>query len=102
MSTYFIGFGISQGDFLNSEKETVSYSNRLLRCVTDDGVDDFNVGFSGFEVKMKSSDLARCLGVEEKDVDNALKSLYKKQVEFVYAPRKNELSIVGFRPVNNK
>ena len=45
MSTYFIGFGISQGDFLNSEKETVSYSNRLLRCVTDDGVDDFNVGF---------------------------------------------------------
>lgn len=101
MSTYLIGFGISQGDFLNDKKETVSYSNRVLRCATDNSQDNLNFGFSCFEVKVKTSALAKSLGISERDdaVDSALKNLYKKQIELVYAPVKNELTVIGIRPV---
>ncbi len=102
--TYLIGFGISQGEFLNDKKETISYSKRILRCVTDNAQDDLNFGFSGFEVKVKTSDIAKSLGIAEKDeaVDTALKGLYKKQIDLVYAPVKNELTVIGIRPVYNK
>ncbi|MCM1506183.1 MAG: hypothetical protein NC177_03470 [Ruminococcus flavefaciens] len=104
MATYLVGFGISQGEFLNNQKETVSYSNRLLRCVTDNAQDSLNFGFSGFEFKIKASDISKSLGVSDKDdaVDTALKNLYKKPIELIYAPVKNELTVIGIRPVYTK
>ena len=46
-------------------------------------------------------DLARMLNVQESDnaVDNALKALISKQVEFKRAPRNGEFVVTGFKAV---
>lgn len=105
MSTYLIGFERSKGEFPNDKTgELISYDNRLLKCVTDDGNNENNFGFSGFEVKMKMSDVANSLGVSENGnaVDTSLKNLSCKEIEIIYAPRKNVMTVVGFRPVLKK
>ncbi|MCM1315582.1 MAG: hypothetical protein NC205_06875 [Prevotella sp.] len=100
MSMYLIGYGINAGSFLNDNKESVDYNSRYIRCVSDDNNDSSkNFGFSGFEVKIKTADLSKSLGVSESAVDEVLKKLYKKQIDLVYMPTKNELKIIGIRPV---
>ena len=105
MSTYLVGFGRRKGEFANDKTgELISYDNRLLRCVTDDGKDKDNFGFMGFEVKMKMADVADSLGVSEngQSVDSSLNNLCRKEIELIYAPRNNVMTVVGFRPVLKK
>lgn len=100
MATYLIGFGVNAGSFLNDKNESVDYNSRYIRCVSDDTNDSSkNFGFSGFEVKIKTADLSKSLGVPESAVDEMLKKLYKKQIDLVYMPAKNELKIIGIRQV---
>lgn len=100
MAMYLIGFGINSGSFLNDKNESVDYNSRYIRCVSDDNNDSAkNFGFSGFEVKIKTSDLSKSLGCADSAVDEFLKKLYKKQIDLVYMPSKNELKIIGIRPV---
>ena len=100
MAMYLIGYGVNSGSFLNDKKESVDYDSRYIRCVSDDNNDSTkNFGFSGFEVKIKTADLAKSLGVSESAVDECLKKLYRKQIDLVYMPTKNELKIIGIRQV---
>lgn len=100
MATYFIGYGVNSGTFLNDKNDAVNYDSRYIRCVSDDNNDSSkNFGFSGFEVKIKTTDLAKSLGVSDSAVDEALKKLYKKQIDFVYMPARNELKIIGIRQI---
>lgn len=102
MSTYLIGVGLRKGEFTNEKTgELINYDNRLLRCVTDDGKDSNNLGFTGFEIKMKMTDIAHSLGVSENDsaVDTSLKNLFNKEIQLIYAPLNNVMTVVGFRPV---
>ena len=100
MITKLIGFEISKGSFTNEKTgEVIDYSNRTLLCITDVGEDSKHVGFAPFEEKkIKMSNLASWLHVQENDsaVDNALKALIGKPVEFARAPRNGELVVVGF------
>lgn len=101
MSTIFIGYEIRKGEFPNSKTgEVIPYDNRILRAITDDGADATNFGFSGFEEKIKTSELALWLGVSEKGdfVNERLKQLINKPVEFKRAPRNGEFVVVGFKP----
>ena len=105
MSTYLVGFERRIGEFPNDKTgELISYDNRLLRCVTNDGQNKDIFGFSAFEVKMKMSDIADSLGVSANGeaVDTSLKNLFRKEIEIVYAPRNNVMTVVGFRPVFTK
>lgn len=105
MSTYLVGFERKKGEFPNEKTgEIINYDNRLLKCITDDGANKDNFGFSGFEVKMKMVDVANSLGVSENgdSVDTSLKNLFRKEIEFIYAPRNNAMTVVGFRPVLKK
>lgn len=102
MPTILIGFEVRKGSFTNkSTGEMVEYNNRTLRAITDDGANKTNFGYSAFEEKVKLSELAEWLEVPEKDesVDNQLKQLINKPVEFKRAPRNNEFVVVGFKPV---
>ena len=102
MAMYLIGYGVNAGSFLNDNKESVDFNSRYIRCASDDNNDSSkNFGFSGFEVKIKTTDLAKSLGVSDSAVDEALKKLYKKQIDLVYMPVKNELKIIGIRQVFN-
>lgn len=100
MSTYFVGFEVKKGQFTNDNGGIVDYSNRLLNCITDDGQNDKNFGFTGFQVKLKMSEVAFSLGVPERDdaVDAALKNIFKKRIEFSYAPKNGTMMPVGFHP----
>lgn len=103
--TILIGFEIKVGSFPNKDTcELVEYSNRIIRCITDVGSDETHVGFAPFEEKIKRTDLARYLNITDNDtnVDNVLKTLINKPVEFQYAPRNGVLAVVGFKPVNSK
>ncbi|MDE6501506.1 MAG: hypothetical protein K2L10_05435 [Ruminococcus sp.] len=106
MSTYLVGFGVNKGEFPNEKTgDMISYSNRSLDCITDNGQNDKSYGFSCFHIKkIRMSDLACSLGVPERDdsVDTALKNMCKKEIELVYAPKNNTLEIVGVRPVFKK
>lgn len=100
--TILIGFEVSSGNFTNKTTgELVEYSNRIIKFITDTGADATHVGFDFFEEKIKMSDVALYLGIkaDELTVDTALHSLINKPVELSYAPRKGELSVVGFKAV---
>lgn len=100
MAIYLIGYGVNSGSFLNDKNESVDYDSRYIRCVSDDNNDsDKNFGFSGFELKIRTNDLAKSFGVSESAVDECLKKLYRKQIDLVYMPTKNELKIIGIRQV---
>lgn len=102
MSTILIGFERRVGSFTDkSTGEVVAYSNRILRAITDDGADNDNLGFSAFEEKLKMKDLAAYLNVKDDDisVDNVLKSLINKAVDFKRAPRDGTFQVVGFKAV---
>ena len=105
MSTYLVGFEVKKGTFTNDKTgELICYDNRLLRCVTDDGNNNDNFGFSGFEIKMKMSDIAESLGISAIDdtVNTSLKNLFRKRIDIVYAPRNNVMTVVAIRPVLSK
>lgn len=105
MSTYLVGFETKKGDFTNDKTgESIAYNNRLLNCVTDDGQNANSFGFSCFQVKLKLAEVANSFGVPERDdaVDSALKNVFKKEIEFINAPKNGALAVVGFRPVFKK
>lgn len=105
MSTYLVGYETKKGSFANDKTgELIAYNNRLLNFVTDDGQTAGNFGFSGFQVKFKLAEVADSLGVPERDesVDTALKSVCKKEIELINAPKNGTLTVVGFRPVFKK
>ncbi len=105
MSIYLVGYEPKKGEFPNEKTgEIISYNNRLLNCVTDDGQKPEDFGYSCFQVKLKMADVAYSLGVPEKDeaVDSALKSVFKKEIEFINAPKNGSLAIVGLRSVFKK
>lgn len=100
MSTIFIGFEIREGTFPNEKTgEMISYSNRMLRAITNDGADSSTFGYAAFEEKVKASDLAKWLNVANGNVDNTLKNLINKEVEFKRAPKNGEFVVVGFSAV---
>ena len=105
MSTYLIGYEIKKGSFANSQTgDIIDYNNRLLKCKTNDGNDSNNFGYSGFEIKMKMSEVADSLGVADNDmaVNSALSKFLDKEIEFRYAPKNNVMAVAGFRPVFKK
>lgn len=105
MSTYLVGFERRKGEFANEKTgELIGYDNRMLRFITDDGHNKDNFGFAGFELKMKMSDIAESLGVPAtgEAVDTSLKNLFRKEVDIIYAPRNNVMTVVGIRPVLSK
>lgn len=100
MATYLVGYEVKKGQFPNDNGGFVDYNNRLLNCVTDDGHSATSTGFSGFQVKLKMSEVAYSLGVPERDesVDSALEKTFRKKIDFIYAPKNGKLEIVGFKP----
>lgn len=103
--TILVGFERNVGIFTDKKTgEVINYSNREIRCITDVGSDDRNIGYTFLAEKFQMSALSVWLNVREDDnsVDAALKSLIHKPVEIVYAPRNGEMKAVAFKPVEKK
>lgn len=103
MKVIFIGFTQSIGTFKDKNTgESVQYSNRSLRFITDSGAVGDNVGFTQFTAdKMKLAQLAEILKVPktDEDVNFALTSLLSKEVNCQFAPVNNEMKLTWFSKV---
>lgn len=103
--TILVGFERNVGSFTDKKTgEVIKYSNREVRCITDIGADDRNIGYTFISEKFQMSALSVWLNVREDDnsVDNALKSLIHKPVEIAYAPRNGEMKPVSFKAVEKR
>ncbi len=100
-----IGFEAQSGDFVSKESgEVIDWSNRLLRCVTDENLGDREFGLKIIEQKLKTSYVIKSLGLNpncsEQMVDNALKNILNRCITWnlgvVKENSKDKYAIVGF------
>ena len=93
-----IGYEIKSGTFPNEKTgELISYNNRVLRFITNDGETKDNIGYAPFEVKFKMADLAKSLGVGEGDgfVNDCLSTNLHKEFEIHWRPVNGSMTCVG-------
>ena len=99
-----VGFNSMSGQ-LTSEKtgQFIDWSNRTLRCLTDDNLTSGDFGFAVLEQKLKKSEVCKSLGLNsnstDKAVDDALCKLFNAQIEFVAGRVGKEIKINGFKVV---
>ena len=96
-----IGFEAQSGDFVSKESgEVIAWSNRLLRCVTDENLGNREYGFKIVEQKLKTSLVIKSLGLNENSseqmVDDSLKNLLHRNIIFKIGLVKDKYEIVGF------
>lgn len=100
-----IGFESQNGDFVSKDTgEVIEWSNRLLRCVTDENLGDREYGLKIIQQKLKTISVIKSLGLNENSselaVDNALKSILNRcilwKIGIVKDNSKEKYDIVGF------
>lgn len=100
-----IGFESQNGDFVSKDTgEVIEWSNRLLRCVTDENLGDREYGLKIIQQKLKTTSVIKSLGLNENSselaVDNALKSILNRcilwKIGIVKDNSKEKYDIVGF------
>ena len=96
-----IGFEAQSGDFVSKESgEVIAWSNRLLRCVTDENLGNREYGLKIVEQKLKTTLVIKSLGLNEnsseENVDNALRNLLNRNIIFKIGLVKDKYEIVGF------
>lgn len=101
-----VGFNAAFGNFVpegSTNGESIAWSNRVLRCVTDENLLDGDFGFAIVEQKFKKSEVCRSLGLDrnasEDAVNQALYKLLNTKIEFVAGRVGKEVKINGFKVV---
>lgn len=86
-----------------STGQVIDWSNRTLRCVTDDNLNKGDFGYAVLEQKFKKSEVCKSLGLSEeateKSVDDALCKLMNAKIEFLVGRVGKEFKINGFKVV---
>lgn len=99
-----IGFESQSGTFTaEATGEVINWSNRLLRCVTDESLGKRERGLKIFEQKLKTDFVIESLGINpnssEDMIDNALANLLNKCIVFKTGIVKGKLEVNGFQVV---
>lgn len=101
-----VGFNAAFGDFVpdgSTTGEVVSWSNRTLRCVTDEDLKDGDFELAVIEQKLKKSDVRRSLGLSssasEEAVNQALCKILNADITFTAGRVGKEIKINGFKVV---
>lgn len=96
MSKQFIGVGVSRGTMDGDNGRKIDYDNRLIRCITDEGLSDDDYGFMAMkEIKIKTSVLCQSFKCIPKDLDTYLQSALGQEVEFKYGVIKGVEVVTG-------
>ncbi len=100
-----IGFESQSGNFTaENTGEVINWSNRLLRCVTDENLGQRERGLKIFEQKLKTDFVVSSLGINpsssEDMIDNALAELIDKNISFTTGIVKGKLEVNGFVVLN--
>ena len=99
-----IGFESQSGQFTSeSTGEVINWSNRLLRCVTDESLGQRERGLKIFEQKLKTDFVVESLGINpnasEDMIDNALANLLNTFIVFKTGIVKGKLEVNGFQVI---
>lgn len=98
MSIQFIGVGVSKGTMDGDNGKKFDYDNRLIRCITNEGMNSDDYGFMAMkEVKIKTSVLCQSIGCMPKDLDTYLQSALGQEVEFKYGVIKGVSVVTGLK-----
>lgn len=98
MSIQFIGFGISKGTFDTDRGEKREYDNRLLRCITNDGLKIGDKGFMAVdEMKVKTEVLATSFNCKIGEVDLYLESALGQECEIQWGVLSGKPCITGLK-----
>ncbi len=83
--------------------EVIDWSNRTLRCVSDESTEDGYYGLAFVSCKLKKVQVCRSLGISEKSseaaVDEALCRILNSEIQFTLGIVKNDYEINGFRVI---
>lgn len=97
----FIGFESQSGEFASQQTgELIKWSNRLLRCVTDENLNENEKGLKIVEQKLKTSLVIKSLGLKsdssESAVDFELAKKLNSKILFNIGLVKDKYEIIGF------
>ena len=103
--TILVGFQAQFGTFTSDTTgELVNWSNRLIRCVSDESLENDEFGLKIVEQKLKKSQVCKSLGISEDSsedvVNKALCSILNAEISFTLGIVKKEYEIVGFTILN--
>ncbi len=99
-----VGFNSMHGQLKSDTTgEVINWSNRTLRCITDDDLKDGDFGYAVIEQKLKKSEVCASLKLDknstDKAVDDALCKLFNSKIEFTAGRVGKEIKINGFKVV---
>lgn len=99
----FVGFQSQYGQFKTDTGELVDWSNRLLRCVSDENLEKGEYGLKIVEQKLKKTQVCKSLGLSENTseevVDEELQDCLNCAITFSLGLVKGKFEVTGFKIV---
>lgn len=97
----FIGFEAQYGDFTSKDTgEVINWSNRLLRCVTDENLNANERGLKIVEQKLKTTLVVSSLSLKpdssEEAVNRELEKFLNRYIKFDIGLVRGKYEIIGF------
>lgn len=98
-----IGFQSQYGQFKSDSGELVDWSNRLLRCVSDEDLEKGEYGLKISEQKLKKAQVCKSLclseNLSEDAVDEELNEWLNCEITFTLGLVKGKFEVNGFKIV---
>ncbi len=99
-----IGFQSQHGQFTSDTTgEVIDWSNRLLRCISDENIEEGEFGLKIVEQKLKKVYVCRSLGISEKSsetvVDEALCRILNSEISMTMGLSKGKFEVNGFKVI---
>lgn len=101
-----IGFQAQSGSFTSETTgEVINWSNRLLRCVSDENIEKGEFGLKVVEQKLKTVHVCNSLGISitstEDEVNTALKRVLNSDIVMTMGLVRGKFDINGFKVVKS-
>lgn len=102
--TILIGFYPQCGAITTETGEVRPWSNRYLRCITDENMEKGEHGLKIAEQKLKTVQVCKSLGISENssedEVDKALDSILNSEISMIVGLVKGKFEVIRFKVVN--
>lgn len=96
-----VGFNSNNGVMKLDNGDSIPWSNRTFRCITDEGLTEKDFGLAVVEQKFKKSEVCASLGISANSSDDYVDEILKKrlncEVELTAGRVGKEIKINGFR-----
>ena len=95
-----VGFQSQCGQLKTESGDVVDWSNRILRCVSDESLVKGEYGLKVVEQKLKKAQVCNSLGLPESsteiDVDRELLECLNSEISMVIGLTKGKFEVTGF------